>query len=193
MPASANQPGHQSAANEPTSVTTFNAASIDRSGARGRGVEQRRRLSPLGEMRGVEPAGDFFADEREALAKIDPRPELFDRGLPRADLLRGGRLQQPVGDRSLASGQPRLRDQLEERAGAKEVEVRGVDVIGGQVGLPGDAGARPAIFKPRDAAVVEAHGAPRSNAPGQQPVVNDGDDAEEDDRNGQPPGREQVP
>ena len=66
-------------------------------------------------------------------------------------------------------------------------------MIGRQVGLPGDAGARPAIFEARDAAVVEAHGAPRSNAAGQQPVVNDGDDAEDDDRNGQPPGREQVP
>ena len=74
--------------------------------------------------------------------------------------------------------------------GAEEVEVRGVDVIGREVGLPGDAGARPAIVKACDAAVVEANGPPRPNAPGQQPLVNHGDDAEDDDWNSQPPSGE---
>src|SRR5207342_323067 len=81
----------------------------------------------------------------------------------------------------------------EERAGAEEVEVRGVDVIGRQIGLARGACARPAIFEAPDSAVVEAHGTPRSLAPVQQAVVSDGDDAEDDDWNGQPPSCEEVP
>ena len=91
----------------------------------------------------------------EILAQVEPGPKFPDGILPRMNLTGFGRLTQPPGQGFFASLRAGRGEQLEQRAGTEQVEIRGVEVI-----VVGEAGATfsgpgPAVAYPGQPALVE--------------------------------------
>ena len=129
--------------------------SAERDVAKGLGRQDRRRLGPRGQRLGVHAGGGAADGLRQLLADIEGAGQLPDRGLPIDDDGRRGRARQPPGQRVLTGPGAGERQQLEERAGAEQIEVVGVRMVIVPVALAGGAGAGPAVLDARQAALVE--------------------------------------
>src|SRR5207253_423151 len=107
--------GHQESQNE-------------RAGANGTRESNRRRHAPLGDRPKIS-SGQFRAKYRQLFAQIEPRLQLSNGGLARANLLASCRRPQPVSERVFSLPGLGRAEELEERARAEEVEIERVGVL----------------------------------------------------------------
>ena len=102
-------------------------------GERGRrgqqpGLDERRRLAPRGERRGVDRGADVVAQDREVLPQVEARRERRDRALPGAQLVRRRGREEPRREPLLARAGPGRAEELEQRALPEEIEILRVRV-----------------------------------------------------------------
>ena len=143
-------------------------------------------IGPGGERLAMHARPHVRAGQRQALAQIQGRCELGDRLASRPNLRRRGRAGEPCGERLFSGAGSRDREQLEERAAAKQVKVVGVEVMIVHESVAGLACPRPPILETGYAALVEENRARGEIALANNRVVALHEPAEHHDRHRQP-------
>jgi hypothetical protein len=105
--------------------------------------------------------------------------KLRDGRLSCRDIRGRCRREQPARQNPFSRAQARRRQQLEHRAAAEQVQVRGVGMFLRLEGGASRPRAGPSVFDARQAPVVESHGPPGTVSGHQHPVVQDRDGDEQ--------------
>ena len=109
---------------------------------------------------GVDRRVRVFARQSEVFPEVEPGPEFLDGRLPQPQFFDRRGAKQPTRESFLARAEPRCRDQLEQRAGAEEVEVLRIGVRGVVEAQASFALAVPAVLDARQAFIVESRRSP---------------------------------
>ncbi len=140
----------------------------------------------------MHPRSNVSPGQRQRFAQIEERSKLLDGLLPFGDLLRRGGRGQPASELRFAGARPGDRQQLEERAGAEQIEIVRVQVVVVAKAIAGRAGARPAVFDSGQASLVERN-CPRGLVTlADHGLVPAQEDDEGDDRHEQKPGAQDL-
>ena len=118
--------------------------------------------------------------ERELLAQIETRRKLADSLLASWDLVRLGRMQQPVGERVLSGCARCLRDQFIQATAAEDVEVARVKMRGIEKTHACVAMSCPLIIQARQTAPIEALEASGGCERSEKTLVRDPQDHEDE-------------
>jgi hypothetical protein len=129
---------------------------------------------------------DLPAEQRQVFPQADPTPQLGDRRLTLANLVRWRGFQQPTGQRILARLGTRLAQQFEDRAYAEEIEIARMNVFAVSIALARLTGPRPGPVQSRQSSLMEDDATIRPFPSADHPIVH------EQKRN-EAPGREQHP
>ena len=184
-------PHHRAAHPTPLTMTALTATAATRGrtarpAARGAAAPGRQRL-------GVQPGPDVVAEQRQLLAQIERGRSSATAACRARISATGAGARSHARQRLLAGARARRAEQLEQRAGAEEVEIAGVRMRRVDEALAGLAAARPAILEPRQAALVERHGAVGALPGADDRVVPEHQRHEAHHRQGDPPRRQPVP
>src|SRR5690606_12602191 len=134
----------------------------------------------------------LLAEYRQFLPKIEPVRQLGDRFLSLRDLLPGSGPGQPLGESLLSGPGAGQTQQLEQRAGTEDIQIKGVQVPFFQVGLPGGSPAHPGPVQTTKGLLVMSQRPLKGFlAPLQSLVIHD--KADKCPRRNQEPGERQVP
>ena len=117
--------------------------------------QELRSLAPPLQGLGMETGFDLGAEQRQVFSQFDPSPQLGDRRLTLANLVRGCGFEQPTGQRILARLGTRLAQKFEDRAHAKEIEIARMYVFAVSIALARLTGPGPGPLHSRQSSFME--------------------------------------
>src|SRR5580698_10484577 len=129
-------------------------------------------FGPADERFGIEAGAEFFAHDSEIALEVEIVAEFGDELLALKNCGARGWRFQPSCELVFAHGKARGREEFEEAAAAKEIEIVGVDVIRVAKALASLAGAGPAILDAGDATAVHCDGGFCAGAGANDALVN---------------------